>query len=309
MKNNAIVRIILFSLLAFVLIAVLVIGILVGKFAIATYLWDQSTTSNIEIIDSDPSPAPTTESGTPDAGLAANAGAAGEAVVSTDQISELEIQWIAGSVTIRPGDTEDIRFSETGDPSSPMVWRISENKLIIRSCKDEFSLLNGWVKNRISKDLTITVPKDWAPREIEINTTSADISISDLTVNDIEIDSVSGVSRLTNCVAENVSLDSVSGNIQFTGSLGALDCNTVSASCTIVTDRVPRELELECVSGDMDVTLPENAGFSVKMEGLEKNLTSDFPFTKNGSIYTSGDGTCQISFDGMSGDLAIHQAG
>ncbi len=309
MKNNAIVRIILFSLLAFVLIAVLVVGILIGRFAIATYLWDQTTTSNIEIVEPDPSLAPTAESGAPDADLSANAGAADAAVVPADQISELEIQWIAGSVTIQPGDTEDIRISETGELSKPMVWKISENKLIIRSCKDDFSLLSGWAMSRLSKDLTIIVPKDWTPREIEINTTSADIDISDLTVGDIDIDSVSGQSSLTNCVAEGLSLDSVSGNIHFTGSLGALDCNTVSASCTIVTDRVPRELDLECVSGDMDVTLPESAGFSVKMEGLVKNLSSDFPVTKNGNIYTAGDGACQISFEGMSGDLSIRQAG
>lgn len=296
MKNSAIIRIILFSLIAVLLIGTLIIGILFSR--VPFMLFSEKTSSHVENIDGD---IDTSYSPISD-GNVSNSGA-----VPANTVSELEIQWIAGSITIEPGDTDEITFSESGNAKKPMVWKQTGNKLIIQFSEKNPKVFGGWWHENLSKDLTITVPKDWTARELDIDATSANVNISDLTITEVEVNSVSGALDLRNCVVEDFSAESVSGNVKFSGSLGSLDCNTVSADCIIVTDRVPREVELECVSGDMELTLPENAGFSAKMDSMKSDLTSDFPVTKNGSIYTSGDGACKIEFEGVSGDLTIRK--
>ncbi len=310
MKNSAITRIILFSVITVLLIGILGVGIwahyvpnLFDKVKTKEHTHGDTTTINAPETHS-----PTTD-GTPTAAPSSTPDGAGSVsgAVPAEQVLDLEILWVAGSVTIQPGDTQEITFSETGSDDRPMVWRQEDNKLVIQFMEGNPKMFGQWVGNG-SKDLTITVPRDWQPRELEIDSVSANIHISDLTVGELEMDSVSGVCELENCVVDSLSADSVSGNIRFTGSLGELDCSTVSASCVIVTAQVPREIELDCMSGDVELTLPENAGFSVKMDGLKHNITSDFPITETNGVYISGDGSCQISMDSVSGDLTIHQA-
>ncbi len=317
MKNSAITRIILFSVILVLLIGILGVGIWAHY---GSYLFDEPninltyTHSDITSINAPETLSPTTvtksteTTGEPTTAPSSAASAGISDSVPAEPVLELEILWVAGSVTIQPGDTQEIVFSETGSSDKPMVWRQTDKKLVIQFMEGDPKLFGQWVGNG-SKDLTVTVPRDWKPREIDVDSVSANVTMSDLTASDVEIDSVSGVCDLRSCIVDNLSTDSVSGNVQFTGSLGSLDCSTVSANCSIVTDRVPQEIELDCMSGDIELTLPQNAGFSVKMDGLKNNINSDFPISKTGGVYVSGDGSCQISMDSLSGELTIHQAG
>lgn len=300
MKQNAVIRIVIFSVVAILLIGLLIAGILFNwvPFLLFRDRTETHTDSYVQNVDGDDSDDWVV------GGTVANAGS-----VDADQVSDLKIEWVAGSITIIPGDTEQIEFSETGNDEKPMVWKQAGNKLLIQFCEFPHRVYFGHPFNDYSKDLVITVPKDWLAHEVEIDAASANVTISDLTVTEIDVNTVSGECDLNNCVVEDLSMESVSGNINFAGSLGSLSCTTVSAKCSIATDVVPRDVELECVSGNMELTLPKNAGFSAKIDSLKSDLISDFPVTKNGSTYTSGDGACKIEFDGVSGKLTIRQAG
>ena len=85
----------------------------------------------------------------------------------------------------------------------------------------------------------------------------------------------------------------MSGDVDFTGSLNKLDWEAASANLTAVLSNVPRELELEGVSGKMDITLPSNAGFTLKMEGLSQNFTSEFETAYQNKRYVCGNGSLQ----------------
>ncbi len=294
MKNSAVIRIVLFSVLAVFLIGLLIAGILLSWAPF--YAYEHNTGSFVQNMDEDD---------WDDQMVGGNV--SGSGAVVADQVSELEIQWVAGSITIVPGDTEQIEFSETGNDKKPMVWKQVGNKLLIQFSEDRHRVHFGFGFRDYSKDLTVTVPKNWTAHEVEINAVSANVDISDLTIGEVNLNSVSGVVALSNCVVESCSAETVSGDVKFSGSLGKLECDAVSADCTIVTDRVPREISLESVSGDIDLTLPENAGFTVDMDSISGDFDSDFAVTKQGRTYSYGDGSCKIDLSGMSGDITLRK--
>lgn len=334
MRKNAIIRIVLFSVIAILLIGLLVAGIVFSR--IPFRYFDEHRDRYVQNIDGDD----------PDHGFFGGDGwgnhifgdhdwddhvsddhdwddrifgdhdwddrmtggnVSSTGSVNASQVSELEIQWVAGSITIVPGDTEQIEFSGTPDAEWPMVWKQVGNKLMIQFCEDHVHSPFGKNHHDYSKDLVVTVPKSWTPREVQIDAVSANVDVSDLTMTEVEVSSASGICEFRNCVADSFSVDTMSGNITFSGSIGELECNAASADCTIVASQVPRGISMESMSGDIDLTLPETAGFTVEMENLKGDLNTDFAVTKRGRIYTYGDGSCQIEMSALSGNVTIHK--
>lgn len=77
-------------------------------------------------------------------------------------VHNIEIDWAAGSITVQPGDTDKIIFSETEvrEENLKMVWKQSGDKLVIQFCKDNFNWNGFNFGSDLSKDLIVTVPRD-----------------------------------------------------------------------------------------------------------------------------------------------------
>jgi len=225
--------------------------------------------------------------------------------VSAQQIKDIEIQWVSGSITFVPGDVQDIQFRETGsfDEDDTMVWKQSGDRLIIQFHKPTFHFIN--IGSSFSKDLTVTVPRDWICDELEIDSVSARIEVKSLQAREVDLVNVSGSCSLTQCNAEEFSAETVSGNIRYEGSLQILDFNTVSANCTAQLTGAPKDIELESVSGDLTLILPESCGFTVEIDAVSGDFSSDYATTSAKNRHTYGDGSCKITADTVSGDVKI----
>ena len=101
MKRNAIVRIIIFSLIIVMLLGILLVGLGVGLYTFRT-----DTQSDAYIL--------------------------GGGEVPAREIREIEIEWTSGDITIQTADIDTITFQEIGsEDSDPMVYRQNGDKLII----------------------------------------------------------------------------------------------------------------------------------------------------------------------------------
>lgn len=198
--------------------------------------------------------------------------------------------------------------SLTANHTNPMVWKQNGDKLVIQFCEAKWVPFSGLRISSKRKNLVITVPRAWIADKIQIEAVSANVNVSNLTMKELEIDSVSGVCDLRGCTADKVSVETVSGDVKCTGSLGTLECEAVSADCTVSLNNAPQKISLESVSGDLDLTLPENSGFQVEMDNASGRFHSDFATNKNGKHYSYGDGSCKIEISGVSGDVTIHKA-
>lgn len=270
MKRNAIFRIIFFSLAIVVLAAILVAGIAAGQLMFRDERGDETISSSGE--------------------------------VSAAEIRNLDIDWAAGSITIRTADVSQITFTETcAEHQEPMAWKQAGDTLKIEY-HQEVKLHLG---NYASKSLLIELPRDWSCENLEIDAASADLEITDLTISKVEFDGASGQCRFENCQVEDLDLDTASGNVWFSGSLDTLECDAASADCDIMVSNHPRRIDMDAASGDLRLSLPADCGFSAELETLSGDFSSDFNTTMSGGRYVCGSGETIINVSALSGDVTI----
>ena len=222
-------------------------------------------------------------------------------------IREIKIEWISGSVTVEPGDVQEITFLESGNGTDKyeMVWKQSGDELVIQYSKDSSIAGFGLHFGDGSKDLTVTVPRGWVCDSLELDTASTDLTVRDMIIREMEIDSASGTAKFENCTVSSLDVDTASGDVTFSGSLNELDFEAASASFTGVLENVPDKVKMDSMSGDLALTLPEDAGFTVSLDAMNSDFSSDFPTVKKNKSYVCGDGHCKIDVDAMSGDVSI----
>lgn len=286
MKTNAIIRIVLYSI-----VILLIVSILGGFLAFDRYSFRQEESSWA-------APIITTGSGVhheehhiaPD----------------TEPVTHIEIEWVAGTVTILPGDTDRIQFSESGkfDNDEAMVYRQDGRKLTIHYQKQDVYF---GIYSVPEKDLTITVPRDWEGVSISLDTAFADLRMQDISVRELELDSASGGAVFENCTIEELDIDTASGDVNFTGTLDNMEYDAASADLHAVFHNVPRSLDMGTASGDMDITLPDGAGFTAEVDAMSGDFRSDFEYSQRDDRYISGDGSCRINLSAMSGDVHIRK--
>lgn len=297
MKTNAIIRIVIWSavivLLAFPLIAVLLGGIPLNRMYTAETFAETAPTEAVAAMS-------TLESGE-------------KIRLSPEDVTDIEIEWVAGSIVIQPADVEYIQISESdvSDAKDTMVYHLKNGKLSIDFCEDyDLDSFMGISihTNTLTKDLCILVPWGWECATLEVDAASATLEVNDLTIREVEIDTASGACWFDMCTVDQLDLDTASGDIQFVGNLNILDCDAASANVRAVLGNVPTRMDLDSMSGDLDVTLPVDAGFTAKIDAMSSEFTSDFPTTQVNGNHVCGDGSCRISVNAMSGDVIIRQA-
>lgn len=286
MKTNAIVRIVLYSIVILLLLSILGGFLAYDRYAFKTH--GASWAAPVVTIGSGEFHQEEHE------------------VAGTEPVTHIEIEWTAGTITIQPGDTDQVTFSERGsiEPDDQMVYSQSGNKLTIRYQKQQVRI---GIQNVVSKDLIITVPRDWMGDSIEIDAASARLELRDITVRELEFDGASGTGSFENCTIEELDIDTASGDIEYSGTLNTLDFDAMSAKLTARLSNHPRSMELDTMSGDVDLTLPADCGFTVRIETASSDFSTDFETSTQKGKHVHGDGSCRIEISGMSGDVHIRK--
>lgn len=281
MRTNAIIRIILYSIAILILISILATALLLNTFVINTD-WDTVFTSE-------------------NSGTVTSVGS-----VPADSIRDIQIEWAAGTITIMPGDVGEITFSDTAGlaEKDQMIWSQKGDKLLIQFCKPR--IIFG-ISIDAPKDLKIIVPRGWNCDELDIDAVSADVNIQNMTIQAMDFDSASGTCTFTDCHLNILDVDTASGDINFSGTLSELDCDAASATCTMRLTNCPKRMDADMASGDLRLTLPENCGFTVNLESLSGDFTSEFPTATKDGRYVHGDGSCIIQVSAMSGNIVINK--
>ena len=226
------------------------------------------------------------------------------------EVTELEIEWVAGEILIQPGNTDQItvREDDVSDAKYAMVLNQKGDELKISFCEENVSSYFGVnTRSDLSKDLTITVPRDWVCESLSIDCASATVEVNDMTIREVDFDGASGTCEFENCTVDEMDIDTASGDIRFIGALDILDCDAASASVYAVLSNTPSRLDMDSMSGDLDITLPGDAGFTVTLDGMTSDFSSDFETTVKNGNQVCGDGRCRINIDAMSGDVTIRK--
>lgn len=258
MKSNAIIRIVIYTVIALMLAGILFCGLLVDTLSF----------------------------GFGDSGNTVENGAA----VNARDVKNIEIDWAAGSIDIVVGDTDQIHFSETvpEDSKYKMSYTLSGDTLKLHYGEGRVTI--GFGNHSFpSKDLTITVPRDWVCKELEIDGAALDMTINGLTVTTFE-------------------LDGASCDLEFSGSLDRVDIDGASNRMSFVCTNRISSLDVDGASCDLELTLPKGCGFRLQMEGLSCSMDSNLDYSGFSGNYRYGDEHCNIQIDGISCDVTIRES-
>lgn len=221
-------------------------------------------------------------------------------------------------------------------------WWKDGKTLRVRFCSGTIKSLVSFSTHK--KVLHVTIPATMPLRELCVDSASADFFGEKLKADAVTVSTASGDVALQ-CEAEKILLDSSSGKLNLTqtgssksvsldsasGDINAvlekcdairtetssgkvslsadssvkLDVETSSGDISCTLNEITESCNIDTASGKVTLKLPETAGFTAKIKTASGEFNSDLALTKNGHIYTSGDGKAKIVIDTSSGDISI----
>ena len=273
MKGKAIARIVLFSMIALVLLCVLLAGLGLSSFA-------KPVSSQIVSVQSTGS----------------------EYEFALEEVSGLAISWASGDIDIQPADQDTVTVSEERSGGSSMVVRHLGSTLEIEAGESKWRLGVG---KSTQKDLSIRVPRDWLCQSLEISAAAADIRVDGLTITSVALNTASVNCAFTDCAVEKMQMNTASSDLDYSGVLKRLELKGASADCNLRLSDAPAAIGMNTASGDLNLTLPDNCGFTLDRSSLSGAFQSDFATTTENDKIVCGDGACQITFSSLSGNINI----
>lgn len=243
-----------------------------------------------------------------------------------EPVEHIQIHWPVGSVTVKVHSGDTVSFSEEStkeltDDARLRYW-LDGTTLHIQFCGT-----GKWLLDELEKELTVLVPDDLTLAEVEVNTLSAPIFLDGIQANRLTADTTSGDMRFMGCaVTEAVNTNTISSTLEadFTRPLGAFSggstsgsfqisaaaiedfsASSISGSVSLSIEEAPKALDIQTTSGNIDLTLPEDASFTLDYNATSGDLTSDLPYTIEGGRYIFGDGTSEYVIGAISGDVQI----
>ena len=225
---------------------------------------------------------------------------------SKDAVTDLSVEWVAGSVTVVAAEGDELTITEdyTGDDGSMRLrWKIEDGQLSIKFCKPRrFGGMNA-----VKKNLTIAIPSVMldAMGSVEIAGVDSDVSFTG-NADELSLEAVDGDLAVTGDVGE-LELSAVDGTIVFRGGVrnGEVDC--VNAHVTMYLDMATR-ISVDQVNGVVDLYLgDEIKGFSAEMDSVGGRITVDGFDGGTTSVKSAywGDRSLRVEIDGVDAKLNI----
>ena len=282
MKTGAIIRIIVWAVIALLLVGVLVYFLMGGSWPLGTRTVGLGSNRTEEPAAAE---RPQLEQ------------------IDFSDVSKLEIHWISGGVTVESTDGEG-SFSEdyTGEEKYRMTWYVSGDTLVIEDfSKDLSTLLNI---NLPSKNLTVSLPR--AMEKITVVTTSAEVTFTGgIETQKLDVSAVSGSVSGALARADEAKVEAVSGSVDLAlGRCGSVDVGTTSGGVGVACYQGLQEAELDSVSGSLDLTIPRGSSYTLDWDTVSGGL---YDKTASSGGFGSA-GTVEIDAETVSGGLTIRSA-
>lgn len=275
-----------------------------------------------------------TSGATPPPVTSGSSGATGNTYYFYDPVDSIDIDWVAGSVTILPATdgvlcvVEEASASMTEAQCMEVMLTAGRLSIDYSSSVVGLSLTDLFgLANMPSKALTVYVPEGELTR-IRVGLTAAELSVDNLSAGALTIDGVSGEIDISGCAFGTVKINSVSGSVDlwdtaagdadvslvsgsvtFTGSFGSFEGESVSGGFTLTPsgENTLSKIDIDTTSGDVTVFLPADTAFSAEMDSVSGDFDCAFPTVHRGDTYISGENGAEMKFHTISGDVSIRK--
>ncbi len=146
-----------------------------------------------------------------------------------------------------------------------------------------------------------------AQEKFQASTVSGDMTFEEASCGELEASTTSGSMTFEGITAETLGLNTTSGDCKFTGGAQAVHANTVSGEIWVELSRRPDEVEMDSVSGDVWLGIPENDGFIADYSSVSGDFETEFgePGGGKSGKLRYGAGGAEFGFHTTSGSMSI----
>ena len=224
----------------------------------------------------------------------------------TSDVSVVQINWVAGNVRVVEGNVSKVNVRETAVGESAKVhyyYRVSNGTLSIAFAK------NGTTVSKISKDLTVTVPKG-KEIDLEVESVSATVHAELSTMGKMRVETVSGRAECKVTELNKAEFETVSGSVNMIADhVSTTSVETVSGNVSLSYKQMFQSLDVESVSGGATITMPHDASFTLDVSTESGSVsTGDYACTISGKRYIVGKGDAEIKVETVSGNVNLKKA-
>ncbi len=234
----------------------------------------------------------------------------------SNKIKNLTVNWIMGNVKVLKTNSKEIKIVEKGykqpDNDKKFSHKISFEKLEIND-NNSIDFSNRVDENQRKNnelDLEIFLPeKEY--KSFSYNSVNAEYAISNLAINKISGETTNGSLILRGMKVVDLIATSVNGcfNINDTIVEKIFNLNATNAEVIVDYKKVPDNLNVKVVNGEILLTIPENDGFKLKKDnGGFVIMNSDFSLQTVGDDYVYKNGQKRFNLSCVNGLISISRS-
>ncbi|MGX9754816.1 DUF4097 family beta strand repeat-containing protein [Clostridioides difficile] len=125
--------------------------------------------------------------------------------------------------------------------------------------------------------------------------------------DDLKINTTSGDIDLKNMDNNNLICESTSGKVNLDGRFSDIKSESTSGDIKISSSEMLSSFKCDTISGDVDLYIPENSGFTLDFSKVSGNLNSNFKLLQDGDSYIYKNGTAKMYVDTTSANFNIRK--
>ncbi len=237
-------------------------------------------------------------------------------------IGNIQLDFVSESIDVVVTDGSTIRIEERSNRP------LNEELMVCNTSGDTVSAVSGlkdnWYEwfnfNWAEIEVTLYVPAQYRGN-IDVYSTSGKINVKDVQADSLKINSTSGALYLEDAKADSLEMGSTSGAVQTQGGeygnvnlssvsgaikldaekTGSVEASTTSGAVVISSGNMPAMIEADTVSGSVVLQLPENDGFTLDTDTVSGSVNNDFAMAHD--MYKEGGSSISVST--VSGSINI----
>lgn len=251
----------------------------------------------------------------------------GDFSVDGQEVKSIEITWLAGSVDLviekapdgNPVYDEDDVLPITGVEESRgnlrdgerMTWQLQNGVLQISYGPVRWGVSS--CSNAGAKHLVLTIPEGIAARSFDsvtLTAASGEYNLGQFGCQNLNIDLASGLVQGDGVDAKNLDLDVASGNVNLRGDfLNSVSMDVASGLVSVASlSSCPQYTSIDVMSGQASLAIPDDSGFSAKVDKLSGSFNCDFKGAwdaQTDGLLVCGDGKKTMDISMASGTVIL----
>ncbi len=232
-----------------------------------------------------------------------------EEFLDIDGVNNINISTPFIDVKVTEQDRENVRIHYYGSMKTNVIpsYSFKKNPNGIINIKLEIKNANNYSVNESDVALEVFIPKDYNGK-INTTTSSGDIYMRNIAINNIDISSSSGDLELENLEGNTINIATSSGDVEIENSIGEIIIASSSGDISLDNEKLSGNIKISTSSGDVSINFSDDASYIINGTTSSGDFITDTDMKIEKNDHgrfeaTIGSGEKNIEISTSSGDV------